>query len=505
MRTVERARPLAWLVAGLLAACGAPEPPGPRLVVLYATCSLDKHFLQPHDPSVGFTPNLAALARESVVFERHVTEAGVSGIAYASLFTGAQADEHGIFHHPSRLPGRMLTIFEAFGAAGWETHYFNGHKMAAAELDYAQGVAPEHVYPSQARKRDVLTAADPDFARLLARLVAEPELRALVVVNFTVTHAAYTAQLEPEELAAFLERHPQASEGVTLTDLRRLGRIYEENRLPLQWDYPATVARLGLSEADQEELARLLRVVYRADVEILDGIVGRCRTALEDSGLLEQTLLAFTADHGEYLFQRARPFQWGHGLQLAPEELSVPWILRAPAGTLASGRYPGVTRSIDVFPTLAGLARVPLPAGAPVQGVDLAPVLRGEAAAPVLLGPAHTKVLDERLMREFADLALVRGLFPSMDPGLMWVAVRDGDRFARWRNRGDGTFVHEHFDLAADPFALTSVFDERDPEHARLARWLEAYKERLLAATGADRGVDESAIEADLKALGYVR
>jgi arylsulfatase A-like enzyme len=377
--------------------------------------------------------------------------------------------------------------------------------MASAELDYAQGVAPERVHASQTRKRDLVSAEDPDFAGLLARLAAEPELRALAVVNFTVTHAAYTAQLERRELQGFLARHPELGEGVTRADFERLGALYEENRLPLQWDHPNTVARLGLSEADRAALARLLRVVYRADVEILDGMVGRALAALRASGLDGETLFAFTADHGEYLYQPERLFQWGHGLQLAPEELGVPWILRPARGAFAPGRYAEVTRSIDVFPTLAGLCGVPLPEGAPVHGTDLSPVLHGEAAPPRALGASHTKVLDERLMREFADLELVRRYYPSTDPALMWVAVRDRDRFARWRNRGDGTFVHEHFDLAADPFAREDLFDARDPEHARLARWLEEYKERLVRAYGGDRGVDEAAIERDLEALGYVR
>jgi len=500
---------VAGLVTALglfLATCGAaPEPPRPRLVVLFATCSLDKDFLEPYGGPGGLTPELAALAAESIVFERHVTESPVSGIAYASLFTGAQADEHGIYHHPSVLPERMLTIFEAFAAAGYETHYFNGHKMASADLGYAQGVAPEHVYPSQSRKRAVLSARDPDFAALLESLRADPARRALAVVNFTVTHAAYTAQLELPEFRAFLKRHPELASGVTPADFTRLGRIYEENRLPLQWDYPNTVARLGLSSEDQAALARLLEAVYAADVEILDGIVGGTRAALRESGLEAETLLAFTADHGEALFDPGHLFQWGHGLQLVPEELSVPWILRPAGGAFAPGRYAGVTRSIDVFPTLAGLCGVPLPAGAPVTGTNLAPALLGLAPPPTQLAPSHTKVLDERLMKEFEPLALVRQYFPSMDPDRMWVAVREGDRFARWRNRGDGSFVHESFDLATDPGATHDLFDPADPEHQRLARWLETYKERLMAAYGSERGVDAERIEDDLRALGYVK
>jgi arylsulfatase A-like enzyme len=285
---------------------------------------------------------------------------------------------------------------------------------------------------------------------------------------------------------------------VTPADRRRLGPVYEANRLALQWDYAATVARLGLSEEDRERLARLLEVTYRADVEILDGIVGRALETLRASGLDADTLFAFTADHGEYLFHPERLFQWGHGLQLAPEELAVPWILRPARGAFAPDRYAGVTRSIDVFPTLAGLCGVPVPPG--VAGADLSPALLGRAPPPELLAFSHTKVLDERLVREFADLGLVRGLFPGTDPGLMWVSLRERDRFVRLRNAGDGSFACQAFDLAQDPLALRAL-----PASAEEERRLAHYKRRLVEAYRSERGVDAETIDEDLRALGYVR
>ncbi|HVQ26845.1 MAG TPA: sulfatase-like hydrolase/transferase, partial [Planctomycetota bacterium] len=336
------------------------------LVVLFATCSLNRGFLAPYGTSTDCTPALAKLAEQSMVFERHMTEAGASGVAYASLFTGLQADRHGVYLHPSQLGEDVLTIFEAFAAAGWETHYFHGHRMAAPELGYAQGVAPEHLVPltGEKKKRRALSREDASFTRLLERLQADSELRALVVVNFTVTHGAYTAQIEQEELDAFLAAHPEKAQGFTPDDLRRLGKLYEDNRLALQWDFERTAERLALSRDDQELLARVLAAVYAADVGLLDGIVGGALDNLRASRLDQDTLFAFTSDHGEYHFQRERLFQWSHDLQLTPDDLCVPWLLRPARGAFAPGRYPAVTRSIDVFPTLAGLCGVPLPAGA---------------------------------------------------------------------------------------------------------------------------------------------
>src|SRR5262245_17996968 len=89
-------RALAALLLSLFflpAACG--RGPGgsakPRLVVLYAPCSLRCGSLEPYDSSIPFTPSLVAFAKDSVVYEKHDTEKPESGIAYASLFTGSQA------------------------------------------------------------------------------------------------------------------------------------------------------------------------------------------------------------------------------------------------------------------------------------------------------------------------------------------------------------------------------------------------------------------------------
>lgn len=85
--------------AGLALAATPEAVPGkgprrPRLVILYATCSLNRDYLQPYDPAVGFTPNLAGFGAGAVVFDRHDTEAGQSRIAFASLFSGDHAMDH---------------------------------------------------------------------------------------------------------------------------------------------------------------------------------------------------------------------------------------------------------------------------------------------------------------------------------------------------------------------------------------------------------------------------
>ena len=318
----------------LTAACreARPERPEPRLVVLYATCTLNKDFLGAYDASVTYTPRLDRLAAEGVVFRRHETESGQSGISFASIFSGTQADRHGIYHHPNRLRDELYLVTEAFADAGWEPWYWSGHSMAAWDLNYAQGVPEDRTSDARGKARRLLQAEDPMFQRVLGRLDADPSYRAFVLVSFTMTHGAYHRQLERADYARFLRDFPDVAGGLTMADLEWAWEVYgpKATRLALQWDYGATVRELGLDAGDEERLARALELTYRADVAGLDRLFGGTLDLLAERGWLDESLIAFTADHGETLFQREETlFHWTHGLQLAPEVISVPWILRS--------------------------------------------------------------------------------------------------------------------------------------------------------------------------------
>lgn len=141
-----RLGPCVALASLLLVSCGSGAKTPPRLVLLYATCSLNKDFLAPYDSGISFTPVLDAFRREALVFPRHHTESGQSGTSFASLFSGTQAMHHGVYRHPTRLGDEPLLITEAYADAGYETFAFLGHPMASASLNFAQGVAPDNVH-----------------------------------------------------------------------------------------------------------------------------------------------------------------------------------------------------------------------------------------------------------------------------------------------------------------------------------------------------------------------
>jgi arylsulfatase A-like enzyme len=503
------------LAAALVAGCSrGPGSKCPRLVVLYAPCTVRTRSLSPYDPSIPFTPALADFARSSVVFRRHTTEAEQSGTAFASIFTGAQAPIHGVYHHPAVLGDGLVLLAETFAAAGFETWFWSGHPMAGVRLGYGQGVPPEHDVQITRASRDsvspeealVWSGNDARMDALLDGLAADPKRHAFVQIDFTLSHAPYLRFCTPERVAAFLRDFPERAGGLEAPEVLRLGALFGEHQLEFQWDPAGTTAALALDPRERERLGRALQILYETDVRDLDRLFGAFVEKVRSRGLLPDSVIVFTADHGEVLDRPNAAFHWTHGFQLAPESLDVPWILCAP-GRIAPGEYAKVTRSIDVYPTLAGISGVPVAPGAKVAGTDLAPALRGERPAPDLLAFSHSTFPSTTQFEQLSAFPPIRRMFPRPDPELIAVRVRSGDRVCKLVNRGE-TFGLERFDLASDPSEERDLFDPRDATDAELARQLEAYKAELVRGARAiaerDR-LSRDEEEARLRSLGYVK
>lgn len=485
------------------------EAEGPRLVVLYATCTVSRHYLSPYNPEVTYTPNIQAFAEEGTVFLRHQTESGQSGLAFASILTGSQADRHGVYRHPFWLRDKVFTLAEAFAARGYETHFWNGHPMAAADLNYGQGVEAENVQTSRHPEPDKarLTANDADFAAILERLKEDPSYKAYVQVLFSVTHAPYT-DIPDEALEAFRHEHPEEWPEFTEDERERYARRYRRQRPRLERDFPTVVRERKWTSEDVQGIARFIEGYYKASIHSLDTWFGRLVGSIHEAGLTNQSLIAFTTDHGETMYREHTLFKWVHGLQLSPDVIQVPLIVR-PADTGGVGAYSGVSRSIDVHPTLLGLAGHPLTQEEALQldGEDLSAAVLGREPAPRIKAFSHSMALNwQRVMRFEGTLAA--RLFPSTDVGLMWTSVRDGDTYMRRRRHEDGSWTTEVFDLATDPGAARDVFDPENEAEVALEKELLAYKEHLVqrhAEREAEHALRDELVTERLRAMGYIQ
>ena len=119
------------------------------------------------------------------------------------------------------------------------------------------------------------------------------------------------------------------------------------------------------------EFAIQARKHYAACVTFADAQVGRILERLEKSGQADNTIVVLWGDHGWHLGEHAI---WGKHA-LFEESLRSPLIVRYPGMANADSKTQAIVESIDIFPTLCDLAKLPVPKFA--DGTTLKPLIDG--------------------------------------------------------------------------------------------------------------------------------
>jgi len=113
--------------------------------------------------------------------------------------------------------------------------------------------------------------------------------------------------------------------------------------------------------------------LYDGEIAYVDQLMGEFLSFMEEYGLLEKTLIIFTADHGECLGEHKES---AHGFFIYDAAVRVPLIIRFPNKKLASLLIENRVRSIDIMPTVLNLVGKNIPEN--VQGESLLPLVLGQ-------------------------------------------------------------------------------------------------------------------------------
>ena len=111
---------------------------------------------------------------------------------------------------------------------------------------------------------------------------------------------------------------------------------------------------------------------YFGGITGIDLEFARILKALDESGQAENTIVIYTSDHGEMMGSQGRM------AKMVPYEEScrVPFSIRYPGVTPKKAKSDALFATIDMYPTLCGLAGIPVPAHC--EGRDLSGILRGQ-------------------------------------------------------------------------------------------------------------------------------
>jgi arylsulfatase A-like enzyme len=245
---------------------------------------------------------------------------------------------------------------------------------------------------------------------------------------------------------------------------------------------------VGLHEFSPPEL-ELIGQVYDATLRDLDAVTGDLLDKLEARGVLDDTIVIITADHGEHLGDHHRA---DHKFSVYNALVRVPLIVRFPK-QMEARRATEVVSSLDVFATIAELTGTPLPSGTLSKSL-LAD--RGDAALSELVEP--TRAVFERMERAHPEFnrAPYELTYTAIEtPTLKCIQRSDGHR--------------ELYDMIADPSELTDLAPARPADAealcGRIAAWKASFPAYDPAAASAGDGpgaMDAETMKA-LEALGY--
>lgn len=303
---------------GIQPAKGASQDPTPRVVVLITVDGARPEICDRPDR----TPFLTRLAREGRSLEFATTPVPVTFPATVSVMTGLYPDRSGVRDdYASPLGAAPATIAEAFQKAGWKTAAFPSDCLSHARSGIDRG-----------------------FERFL---VASPSL---------------DPNARADSAVAFLDRYPDAHAFVWIGfSLLVAQQPWERFR--------------GSAVLDSTE--------YLDRAGKMDQAIGRLLTAMAPH---KDILVVLAGTHGESVpgwMPAGTPAgenpPAGHGLDLSEAVLRVPlvfsWSAIQSPRAAAGDQRPEWISTIDVFPTVASLAGIPVPDS--LDGVSLRAILDG--------------------------------------------------------------------------------------------------------------------------------
>ena len=285
----------------------------------------------------GLTPNLDLVARQGVVFEKAFSQAPLTPVSHATIFTGTYPQFHTVtdFGHP--LPSLLPSVPEILQKTGYHTAAFIGSLILDPKANMAPGFDRGFDYFDAGFRPK--TDPKEDRYHTIERRAGEVVAHAISWLN------------KNRQTPFFIWVH-----------------VYDPHA---PYDPPAPYD----SRKD----------LYDGEIAYTDAMLGKLFAYLRQRGLYDRALIAVMSDHGESLGAHGESM---HGIFLYDETIHVPLLFKLPSQLLAGKRVSSRVRLVDVAPTLLSMLSLPLPPT--FQGESLVPLMKSSTKAVTDL-PAYSE------------------------------------------------------------------------------------------------------------------
>lgn len=323
-------------------------------VILIIADTLRADALQCYGNQTTKTPAIDQLAADGILYEQAVSQSSWTRPSIATILTSLYPSQHGAMGKQSILPDRVTTVAEVFRDAGYTTAAFVSNINIAPVFNFQQGFGEYTYLPP-----DFYFWASDSSARLALYRIARVVRERFFASKIYVSNFYQDALVVTDHAKGWLDKKPQAPFFLLVHYMDPHDPYME---IPYNGHGVARVTNPDPPPAQAPEMHKL----YQENVGYLDEHLAKLWARLKELGLYDNTMIAFTADHGEE-FQEHHG--WWHGTTLYQEGVHVPLILKLPHQANAGTRVAEPVRTLDIAPTMVTATANKPPA--PFQGVDL--------------------------------------------------------------------------------------------------------------------------------------
>ena len=449
---------------GWLQATWAGKDTPPPNILLIIVDTLRDDFLTPGSPRKVETPNIDALSASGVRFINCWSQASKTRPSVASILTSLYPSTHGAEKKIDGLPPNIPHFPGLLGQQGYATVALNNNINLTPFFGFDRGY-------------DIYRYLEPSY------YLGANDASSNLVVYGTLRQLA-----EKATAGSFQVKH-YYWEGEAVTDLATqwlkavppepfFFYVYFMDPHDPYFEHPyngKATARVVNPNPPASELPTMLER-YRSEIHYMDEQVGKVLKALDETGKADNTIVVFTADHGEEFLDHGG---WWHGNTLYRELVDVPLIVRLPNNQLAGTVRTDPVMSIDIGPTLLDLVGIAYPDT--WEGI-----------------PLFSQVADSTRLR-FSEVEQEGNIVKAVNQGQWsWIEANPGNP--------RGLPVLALFNLSNDPNEMVNLADQNpalaDEMRTKLIemRTYALSKKGIIPQLTIDRATEER-----LRSLGYTK
>lgn len=417
---------VAMVAPAKLFAEGKKESNKPLNIVYIMTDDHTRQMMSCYDGRHISTPNLDRIAEQGVLFSNAYVANSISGPSRACLLTGKHSHKNGKKDNHTTFDGNQQTVQELLQKAGYQTAmigkwhldsqplHFDHWEILPGQGDYYN---PDFITAAGKTKYEgYVTTVTTDLGLEWLNSKRDKSKPFCLFLHHKAVHRNWMA--DTADLALYEDkvfelpanfydnyegRAAAAKQEMSIAsdkdmDLAYDLKMYREGkpsrlsgwypgimkRMTLEqravWDkhYTPILQQFSSANLQGKELAEWKYQRYMRDyaktVKSLDDNVGRVLDYLEQSGLLENTVVIYTSDQGFYMGEHG----WFDKRFMYEESFSTPLLVRLPKGYGKRGEISELVQNIDFAPTMLDIAGVEIPED--IQGVSLMPLLSSKKA-----------------------------------------------------------------------------------------------------------------------------